>query len=69
MKIHGYCDGCHRIKRVTVGRFNPAIGGGIMSGICDDCETARTATPARGVVSSTTATTPEEDPNGSQHCD
>lgn len=34
MKVHGYCAGCHKIKRVTV---RIPVGRGVQVGVCDDC--------------------------------
>lgn len=35
MKIHGYCEKCHRIRRVRMGsKFH----GTVAIGICDQCE-------------------------------
>lgn len=35
MRIHGYCTGCRRIKRVRVRNW---MGQGVALGICDDCD-------------------------------
>jgi hypothetical protein len=34
MKLHGYCERCHKVKRVTVRYPTPH---GVQIGICDDC--------------------------------
>lgn len=40
MRIHGWCEGCHRFRPVntsTVGMVSLAQGG-MASGTCDDCQ-------------------------------
>lgn len=34
MKVHGYCERCHKIKRVEV-RF--PVPGQTPTGVCDEC--------------------------------
>ena len=43
MKIHGYCEKCHKPKRVRVafGRWQ----GGVPTGVCDECEEAQNRRP------------------------
>ena len=38
MMIHGYCERCHKIKRV---RVRVIRGRGVQIGICADCEARR----------------------------
>lgn len=40
MKLHGWCEKCHKIKRVQVSVPRP---GGVQTGICDDCDDAGVA--------------------------
>lgn len=40
MRLHGYCERCHRIKLVRVSGHGMAMYGarGIVTGICDACQ-------------------------------
>jgi hypothetical protein len=37
MRLHGWCERCHKIRLVTVRVPRP---GAVQVGICDDCEQA-----------------------------
>jgi hypothetical protein len=50
MKVHGYCERCHKIKRVQVGTaaMVAIATNRPVYGLCDDCEQEeRQATRAR----------------------
>ena len=40
MRVHGWCESCHRIKPVRVSGVGMAMmmNRGAPTGICDDCE-------------------------------
>lgn len=41
MRLHGWCESCRRIKRVTVSGSQLARAGrGVVNGICDECQEA-----------------------------
>lgn len=35
MRLHGYCEKCHKVKRIEVNMSRP--GGRVYVGTCDDC--------------------------------
>lgn len=37
MRVHGWCTGCQRIRRVQVQR----VGRNVAIGVCDDCTDAQ----------------------------
>jgi hypothetical protein len=43
MKIHGYCEKCRRIRRVTVRSW---LGTGPPVGVCGGCSTPERLSPA-----------------------
>jgi hypothetical protein len=40
MRLTGFCERCHRIRRVRV-NFGRWTGRGVPVGICDDCDAKR----------------------------
>lgn len=42
MKIHGYCNGCHRVRRVTItgSAMARTMMRGVPEGTCDECAQA-----------------------------
>jgi hypothetical protein len=38
MRLHGYCTGCHKIKRVLVTSGSFMFQKGMAYGLCEDCD-------------------------------
>jgi hypothetical protein len=40
VKLHGWCERCHKIRRVTVHNHGMLMAGahGVPTGVCDQCE-------------------------------
>lgn len=40
MKIHGWCERCHKVRRVEVSGAGVALvaAGGVATGVCDECQ-------------------------------
>jgi hypothetical protein len=46
MRLHGYCDDCHKVKMVRV-NMSRWLGRGVPRGQCDDCA-EKSLHPSRG---------------------